>query len=165
MMPTQQTIPILSHVKLDARVMSGSDFVATQTCCQSIERRKLQSAIATDARNRRFAVEIARHKRCDHVTFEITFEIQYVNGNPSSSATRRASYTSSNEQQRDGSGSPFSSTSIPRRWSHNCIVKPTRSCPCSFKIAAAAEESTPPLIATAIFIKSLVSLVSRSELS
>src|SRR5688572_33254117 len=78
MMPTQQTIPIRSHVKLDARVMSGSDFVATQTCRQSIARRKLQSAIATDARNRRFAVEIARHKRCDHVTFEITFEIQYV---------------------------------------------------------------------------------------
>src|SRR5262249_38144249 len=53
---------------------------------------------------------------------------------------------------REGSGSPFSSTFILRCWFQSCIVKPTNSCPCSFRIAAAAEESTPPLIATAIFI-------------
>src|SRR5262245_6215947 len=35
------------------------------------------------------------------------------------------------------------------------MVKPTSSCPCSFRIAAAADESTPPLIATAIFIRML----------
>src|SRR5260221_13821161 len=59
---------------------------------------------------------------------------------------------SSSEQQREGSDSPFSSTLIPRRWFHNCIVKPTSSWPCSFRIAAAADESTPPDMATAIFI-------------
>src|SRR5260221_1970747 len=41
---------------------------------------------------------------------------------------------------------------MPRRWFHNCIVKPTSSWPCYLRIAAAADESTPPDIATAIFI-------------
>src|SRR5262245_36722917 len=41
---------------------------------------------------------------------------------------------------------------MPRRWFHNCIVKPTSSWPCSRKMAAAADESTPPDMATAIFM-------------
>src|SRR5687767_4414404 len=41
---------------------------------------------------------------------------------------------------------------MPRRWFHNCIVKPTSSWPCPLRIAAAADESTRREIATAIFI-------------
>src|SRR4029079_6317506 len=59
---------------------------------------------------------------------------------------------------------PFSSTLIPRRWFQSCIVKPTSSCPCSFNNAAAAELSTPPLIATAIFIKPTIYCDSEVDL-
>src|SRR5215510_332363 len=52
-------------------------------------------------------------------------------------ATRRASQRSSREQHR-----PLSR--------HNCIERPTISSPRSFSKAAAADESTPPLMATAI---------------
>src|SRR6185437_14325072 len=64
------------------------------------------------------------------------------------SATRRASCTSSSEQQRCCTGpSPWSCGS--RRWFQSCIVRPMIACPRSRKIAATVELSTPPDIATA----------------
>jgi hypothetical protein len=43
------------------------------------------------------------------------------------------------------------------------MVKPTSSCPSAFKIAAAALLSTPPLIATAIFIKAIAEVRMQSD--
>src|SRR5215472_14589611 len=65
-------------------------------------------------------------------------------------ATRRASQRSSSEQHR-----PLSRQS--------CIERPTISSPRSFNNAAVADESTPPLMATAIMVvsKSLQSFLNR----
>src|SRR5688572_3655600 len=60
---------------------------------------------------------------------------------PSCWATRRASSTSDKEQQPESLVPPQS-----------FIVAPTTSWPCSSNSAAATDESTPPDIATKIFI-------------
>src|SRR5689334_2068269 len=65
-------------VELDTRVVSRRDFLTTQTQRESIQRRKLQTAVARYARNRRFAVEITRDERLHDVAFEVAFEIQHV---------------------------------------------------------------------------------------
>src|SRR4051812_24141731 len=67
---------------------------------------------------------------------------------PTCSATRRASYTSSSEQQRPVAASVCNSGS--RRWFQSCIVIPTMERPSRTRSAAAVELSTPPLIATAM---------------
>src|SRR5262252_6961775 len=67
---------------------------------------------------------------------------------PSCSATRRASYTSSSEQQRPVA--PSEESSGNRRWFHSCIVSPTMGWPWRARSAATVELSTPPLMATAI---------------
>jgi hypothetical protein len=41
------------------------------------------------------------------------------------------------------------------RLSYICIDRPTTSCPCDFSRYAAVEESTPPDMATAIFMLAL----------
>src|SRR5690349_20807648 len=67
---------------------------------------------------------------------------------PTCSATRRASYTSSSEQQRPVADSVCNSGR--RRWFQSCIVMPTMEWPCRTRSAATVELSTPPLIATAM---------------
>src|SRR5678815_989037 len=67
---------------------------------------------------------------------------------PICSATRRASYTSSSEQQRPVAPSVESSGN--RLWFHSCMVSPTTLRPSRTKSAATVELSTPPLIATAM---------------
>src|SRR6185436_19162061 len=65
---------------------------------------------------------------------------------PSFHATRRASARSSIVQQ------PPYGESAAARLSYICIDSPTTSCPCEASRYAAVDESTPPDIATAIFI-------------
>src|SRR6185437_52752 len=72
---------------------------------------------------------------------------------PSCSATWRASYTSSSEQQRPAlgaSGMPCRPGS--RVWSQSCNVSPTTVPPAWTRIAATVEESTPPDMATAMVV-------------
>src|SRR6266852_7780430 len=68
------------------------------------------------------------------------------------SATRRASYTSSKEQQRPCTDSGMPSWLARRRWFQSCMVKPTTSCPSARSMAATVEESTPPDMATAMVL-------------
>src|SRR3954470_5388495 len=74
-------------------------------------------------------------------------------------ATERASYTSSSEQHRPVA--PSFCNSGRRRWFHNCIVKPTALRPPAFTMAATTEESTPPLIATAIRLSDMGAIGRR----
>src|SRR5947209_2680724 len=69
---------------------------------------------------------------------------------PRSSATRRASYTSSIEQQRPRTCSGIPSCPARRRWFQSCIVRPTTLWPSARSMAATVEESTPPDMATAM---------------
>src|SRR3954462_13215498 len=64
---------------------------------------------------------------------------------PIAFATRRASCRSSIEQQLPNEVSPPA-------WSYSCIDRPMTSCPCSARSAAATDESTPPDMATTIFM-------------
>src|SRR3954451_12744368 len=52
----------------------------------------------------------------------------------------------------------------PPAWSYSCIDRPITSCPSSARSAAATDESTPPDIATTIFMgfKKLPSSAARS---
>src|SRR5260370_36593650 len=68
---------------------------------------------------------------------------------PTCSATRRASYTSSSEQQRPDVA-PSTASSGRRRWFQSCIVSPITGRPWRTRSAATVELSTPPLIATAM---------------
>src|SRR6185312_14392904 len=68
------------------------------------------------------------------------------------SATRRASYTSSREQQRPWTASGIPALPASRRWFHNCMVKPMSECPSECSMAATVEESTPPDMATAMVL-------------
>src|SRR5579864_467396 len=65
-------------------------------------------------------------------------------------ATRRASYTSSSEQQRPCTDSGMPSRPARRRWFQSCMVRPMTSCPSARSMAATVEESTPPDMATAM---------------
>src|SRR5271165_5532204 len=72
---------------------------------------------------------------------------------PSVSATCRASYTSSSEQQRPCTGSSgMPRWPAKRRWFQSCIVSPTTLYPCAHNIAATVDESTPPDMATAMVL-------------
>src|SRR5580658_2857274 len=71
---------------------------------------------------------------------------------PSVSATRRASYTSSSEQQRPCTASGMPSCPASRRWFQSCMVRPMTSCPSARSMAATVEESTPPDMATAMVL-------------
>src|SRR6266478_3943817 len=80
---------------------------------------------------------------------------------PRVSATRRASYTSSIEQQR-----PWTDSGIPlcparRRWFQSCMVRPMTLHPSARSMAATAEESTPPDMATAMVDEGILSIVNR----
>ena len=77
---------------------------------------------------------------------------------PRCSATRRASYTSSMEQQRPYTASGIPSRPASRRWFHSCSVNPTSVCPSAHSSAATAEESTPPDMATAIVSVCVIAL-------
>src|SRR5271169_950381 len=68
------------------------------------------------------------------------------------SATRRASYTSSSEQQRPCTDSGMPSWPARRRWFHSCMVRPTTLWPSARSMAATVEESTPPDMATAMVL-------------
>src|SRR5437660_11412464 len=67
---------------------------------------------------------------------------------PNCVATRLASQRSSNEQHRP----------LLRQ---SCIERPTISSPRSFNKTAVVDESTPPLMATAIILKTLENLFDR----
>src|ERR1019366_1681186 len=69
---------------------------------------------------------------------------------PRVSATRRASYTSSIEQQRPWTDSGMPSCPARRRWFQSCIVRPMTLRPSARSMAATTEESTPPDMATAM---------------
>src|SRR5450755_4362887 len=69
---------------------------------------------------------------------------------PRVSATRRASYTSSIEQQRPWTDSGMPSCPAMRRWFQSCMVSPMTGCPSARSMAATVEESTPPDMATAM---------------
>src|SRR5215813_2690306 len=69
---------------------------------------------------------------------------------PMVSATRRASYTSSSEQQRPCTASGIPARPARRRWFHNCMVRPITFRPSARSMAATVEESTPPDMATAM---------------
>src|SRR5712671_859261 len=71
---------------------------------------------------------------------------------PMCSATRRASYTSSIEQQRPCTDSGMPSCPASRRWFHSCMVSPMMLCPSARSMAATVEESTPPDMATAMVV-------------
>src|SRR5208282_1803770 len=71
---------------------------------------------------------------------------------PMCSATRRASWTSSSEQQRPVTFSGIPSCPASRRWFQSCMVRPTTLCPSARIMAATVEESTPPDMATAIVL-------------
>src|SRR5512141_2930712 len=86
------------------------------------------------------------------------------------SATRRASYTSSKEQQRPCTDSGMPSCPARRRWFQSCMVSPTTLYPSARSMAATVEESTPPDIATAIVCfepmsRSLLRRVHRAQFS
>src|SRR5690242_4681555 len=83
---------------------------------------------------------------------------------PRVSATRRASYTSSSEQQRPCTDSGIPSCPARRRWFHNCMVSPITECPSARNSAATAEESTPPDMATAIVLVCMLVLDFRLNL-
>ena len=68
---------------------------------------------------------------------------------PICSATRRASYTSSSEQQRPLEA-PSTARSGRRRWFQSCMVRPMTVRPWRASSAATVELSTPPLMATAM---------------
>src|SRR5580658_41977 len=67
---------------------------------------------------------------------------------PRDCATRRASYTSSMEQQRPVERSPESCGR--RRWFQSCMVRPTTVSPRPCNMPATTELSTPPDMATAM---------------
>src|SRR5208282_675950 len=71
---------------------------------------------------------------------------------PMCSATRRASWTSSSEQQRPVTFSGIPSCPASRRWFQSCMVRPMTLCPSARIMAATVEESTPPDMATAIVL-------------
>src|SRR5262245_10163795 len=54
------------------------------------------------------------------------------------------------EQQRPRTASGMPSCPARRRWFQSCSVSPTTVCPCARSMAATAEESTPPDMATAM---------------
>src|ERR1043165_4092543 len=53
-------------------------FLTTQTYRKSIKRSKLQPTIARNARDRSFAIQIARNKRLNYVAFEVPLEIENI---------------------------------------------------------------------------------------
>src|SRR5712692_507037 len=71
----QQSITIRRGVEFDARVVSRCYFFATQTRRQTIERRKLQTTVASKAGNRRLAVQIAGDKRLHDIALKFALEI------------------------------------------------------------------------------------------
>src|SRR5271169_685775 len=71
---------------------------------------------------------------------------------PMCSATRRASYTSSSEQQRPRTDWGMPSYPASRLWFQSCMVSPMTLCPSARSMAATAEESTPPDMATAMVL-------------
>src|SRR5689334_24939934 len=58
--------------------MTCRHFLTTKTHRKSIKRSKLQPAIARNARNRSFAIQIARNKGLDYVAFEVSLEIENI---------------------------------------------------------------------------------------
>src|SRR6266404_2194653 len=80
---------------------------------------------------------------------------------PMVSATRRASYTSSIEQQRPWTDSGMPSCPARRRWFQSCMVRPMTLWPSARSMAATAEESTPPDMATAMVDEGILSIVNR----
>src|SRR5688572_3092950 len=71
-------MPVRSRIEFNTGVVSSRNLLATQTRRQSIERRKLQPAVTTNARDRRLAAKITRDEWRYDVTFEVTFQIQNV---------------------------------------------------------------------------------------
>src|SRR5882724_6168635 len=65
-------------VRLNARVVTGRNFLAAKTDRQLIERSKLQTAVAGDTRNGRLAVQVTVDEGLDHVALEFLLEIQNV---------------------------------------------------------------------------------------
>ena len=78
----RQAIAIRCFVVFDAGIMSGRDFVTVQRDRHSIKRRKFQTRIARDTRDRRFARQVALDEWLDNIAFKIFFEIQDIEREP-----------------------------------------------------------------------------------
>src|SRR2546423_8847569 len=65
-------------VKLNARVMTGRNFLAAKAGRQLIERSKLQTAVAGDTRDGRLADQVTVDEGLDHVALEFLLKIQNV---------------------------------------------------------------------------------------
>ena len=141
----KQSVTIRRFVILNARIVAGRNFLAAETRRQSVKRSKLQTAVAGDAGNRSFAVEITGDERLHHVALKFAFQIQHVKRKAQlfRHAARVVNIVERTTTRRKRIAVLVHTDAA--RWFHNCIVKPTSSWPCSFRIAAAAEESTPPL--------------------
>src|SRR5438067_12680022 len=58
--------------------MTGRDFLASEAGRKLIERSKLQTAVAGDARNRRLATQVAVDERLHHIALEFLFQVQNI---------------------------------------------------------------------------------------
>jgi hypothetical protein len=65
-------------VEANARVVARRDLLAPDAHGRPVERSELQTAVASDTRNRRLAFEITLDERLDHVALELALEIQDV---------------------------------------------------------------------------------------
>src|SRR5581483_10411096 len=75
---TQQSITMRRLVKLDARVVTSRDFLAAETDRQLVQRSKLETAVAGNTGNRRFAIQVAVDERLHNVALEFLLQIQHV---------------------------------------------------------------------------------------
>ena len=124
-------------------IVSGGQCVETQRQCAGGQGGELDSLVAAHAGIRRLAPRIGLDEVVDHVLFEPVGEIPDVErdlkhvGNPAGVASAYSFEQQPREPVRSVPGAEDSARCTP-----------TTSCPASTILAAATEESTPPLIAT-----------------
>src|SRR5215510_6008908 len=58
--------------------MTSCDFLTTETHGKSIERSKLQTTVACNARNRSLAAQVTGYKRLNYVALEVAFQVENI---------------------------------------------------------------------------------------
>jgi hypothetical protein len=110
---------------------------------------KLDVVVAEDAGARGLPPQIGRDERLDDGSFEFVLEVEDVEGK---TKVRRDAPRIPDVVERAAPSLPQGlGFGIPVR-ARSCMERPTISCPSRLSSTAAAEESTPPLMATAIIV-------------
>ncbi len=74
----QKPVTGARRIEFNSSVVPGCNFLAPQAERQTIQRRKLQPAVAGHAGDRRLAIQITGNERLHHVALKLSLEVQHI---------------------------------------------------------------------------------------